>query len=267
MAAGNDAEHAAVCYCVLKECKKLMVPDVELNVGGYITDSSDKTKRIEAFRIDVVEPLFGYLHEQIDEQRMMLVLLTKYKHRCEWFRRHDLLKKCRAKTRQGENALLADFCEYLHEQGVEFHIEPKSASGRIDLISSQSGRDRLAADAKIFNPQRGQTTTYLAKGFRQVYDYTKDFNEPFGYLVVFKTCQQDLSIATAHQEFSVPFFTHNNKTIFFLVIDIFSYQKSASKRGHLKAYEITPEQLVESLGRRRGSTKARTGRNIRASNY
>ena len=178
---------------------------------------------------------------------MMLALLRKYKHRCEWFRRRDLLHKWRAKTRQGEKALLDDLCEYLHDQGVEFHIESKSASGRIDLISAQSGPDRLAADAKIFNPQGGQNAAYLARGFRQVYDYCNDFNEPIGYLVIFKTCKQGLSITGAHQELAVPFITHNNKTIFLLIIDIFYYRQSASKRGKVKAHKITPEQLVKSL--------------------
>jgi len=39
----------------------------------------------------------------------------------------------------------------------------------------------------------------------------------------------------------------NKKTIFFFVIDIFDYPLSASKRGKLQAYEITPQQFVESL--------------------
>ena len=115
------------------------------------------------------------------------------------------------------------------------------------MITSQTGKDRLVADAKLFNPERGQDRGYLVKGFRQVYDYTKDFNESFGYLVIFKTCEQDLSIPTQHQESSVPFVIHNNKTIFLLVIDIFDYPESASKRGKLKTYEITSAQFVESL--------------------
>jgi hypothetical protein len=43
----------------------------------------------------------------------------------------------------------------------EFHIEPESASGRPDLISAQTGKDRLVADVKVFNPERGQNTAYI----------------------------------------------------------------------------------------------------------
>ncbi len=125
--------------------------------------------------------------------------------------------------------------------------EPSSASGRIDLLSAQTGKDRLVADAKIFNPESSQNTTYLAKGFRQIYDYTKDYNEPFGYLVIFKTCTDDLSVSMPQQESSIPFITYNNKTIFFVVVDICEYEETASKRGKLKSYELTSAELIEAL--------------------
>jgi hypothetical protein len=174
-------------------------------------------------------------------------LLKKYKHHCEWFRRAKLLAGCLAETRKGEESLAYDLYEYLHHQGIQFHIEPQSESGRIDLISAQSGKDRLVADAKIFNPDTGHGLAYIVKGFRQIYDYTKDYNESFGFLVIFKTCTEDLSIATPHHESAVPFITHNNKTIFLIVIDIADYGVSASKRGKLKTHEITPEQFVDPL--------------------
>jgi hypothetical protein len=192
--------------------------------------------------------LFDYIDEQIDDKRMTLVLLKKFKHRCEWFHRSEMFERFKDDTGKGESILATRLYQYLHDQGAQFHIEPQSASGRVDLISAQAGKDRLVADAKLFNPERGQDRGYIVKGFRQVYEYTKDFIEPFGYLVIFKTCEQDLSIPTEHQESSVPFITHNNKTIFLVVIDIFDYSASASKRGKLQAYEITPQQFVESLG-------------------
>ncbi len=202
---------------------------------------------LEAFRDNYIEPLFDYIDEQIDDKRMTLALLRKYKHKCEWFRRAELLAKCTTDTQRGERILARNLYEYLHDQGIEFHIEPQSAAGRVDLISAQSGKDRLLADTKIFNPDGGQNVLYLAKGFRQLYDYTKTYNEPFGYLVIFKTCEQDLSIQTPNQEQAVPFVAHNNKTIFLVVIDLFEYAECASKRGRLKAYEVTPEQLIESV--------------------
>jgi hypothetical protein len=243
----SEAENDGHCYWVVKKCALSSDGRIEMNIGHYLTSGTKYDECIEAFRELYVEPLFDYLDEHIDDKRMVLTLLRKYKHRCEWFRRRTLRDMFRLDTQRGEKLLASDLYEYLHDQGIEFHIEPSSASGRIDLVSAQTGNDRLVADAKIFNPEGSQTTAYLAKGFRQIYDYTKDYDEPFGYLVIFKTCAEDLSIAMPKQESSMPFFTHNNKTIFFVVVDICEYDETASKRGKLKSYELSSEELVDAL--------------------
>jgi hypothetical protein len=243
----SEQENDGICYWVVKKCAVASDPSIEITVGRSITHESKHNDCVEGFRLAYVEPLFDYIDEQIDDKRMTLLLLKKYKHRCEWFRRAGLLTRCMAETQRGEKTLAYDLYEYLHDQGVQFHIEPESASGRPDLISAQTGKDRLVADVKVFNPERGQNTAYIAKGFRQVYEYMKDYNEPFGYLVIFKTCPEDLSIVTERQESAVPFVTHNNKTVFLLTIDICEYEQSASKRGTLKAFELTPKEFVEAL--------------------
>lgn len=243
----TEAEHDGICYWVVK-MSALSNGSPILHLGHALDRSSTKyADHVEAFRVTYVEPLFDYIDEHIDDKRSVLGLLRKYKHRCEWFHRQSLYERYKDDTGQGERNLAKGFYEYLHDQGVEFHVEPESASGRVDLISTQTGRDRLLADAKLFNPLRGQDCSYLAKGFRQVYDYLKDFDELFGYLVIFKTCSEDLSIQTQQLEGGVPFLTHNNKTIFLVVIDIYDDPQPASKRGKLKSYELTSELLVSAL--------------------
>jgi hypothetical protein len=243
----SEQENDGLCYWVVKKCALSNEMNIEIQVGFNLAHEGKYDECVERFRQAYVEPLFDYIDEQIDDKRMTLLLLKKYKHRCEWFQRASLLTKCMGETQKGEKTLAYDLYQYLHDQGVQFHIEPESASGRPDLISAQTGKDRLVADVKVFNPERGQTTAYIAKGFRQVYDYMKDYTEPFGYLVIFKTCPEDLSIVTEKQESAVPFVMHNNKTIFLLVVDICEYEQSASKRGTLKSYELTPKEFVEAL--------------------
>jgi hypothetical protein len=118
------------------------------------------------------------------------------------------------------------------------------------MVAAQHTDDPLIADAKIFNPEKDKGKPYICHGFHQIYQYTLDYNEPFGSLVIFKTCPEDLKFALEGQELSVPFLTHNHKTIFLLTIDIFPHEKSASKRGYLKSYEITQDDLVRSAEER-----------------
>jgi len=234
----TEIGNSALCYWIVKACVEKICGEDESLREEYAQFAG-----MEWFRDSYVEPLFDYIEEQIDDKRITLFLLKKYKHRCEWFRRKEL----KLASERGETTLVYDLYEYLHDQGLQFHIEPKSASGRADLISAQTGKDRLLADAKIFNPDGSQDSGHIVEGFRQIYEYAKDFNEPSGYLVIFKACERDLSIPTPKQESAIPFITHNNKTIFIIIIDIFIYDKTASERGKLKAYEILPERFVQSL--------------------
>ncbi len=242
----TEIEQVALAYALLKRTVAAE-GDPELHIGTHFGHTSKYAEGAQTFAEMFVEPLFDYIDEQIDDRRTVLGLLLKYKHHVEWFRRDDLRKRFEADTQRGEKWLAQDLYAYLHDQGVEFSIEPTSISGEADLISAQQGADRLIADVKIFDPARSKGIAYLCSGFNQIYQYAKDYNDPFGYMVIFKTCAEDLSVNARDQEGSIPYFTHNNKTIFVLVIDIFDYPTSASKRGHLKSYELLEQDLIRTV--------------------
>jgi hypothetical protein len=224
--------------CVQSENRQIET-DVGLKYGkGKFEDC------IEFFKDYFVEPLYDYLDEQIDDQGMILSILTNFKHKCEWFMRNKLLSLWESDTQRGEKALSLILYEYLHDQGIQFSIEPSSASGEPDLVSSQVGEERLIADAKIFNPDKGKGKPYIVKAFNQIYTYTLDYNEPAGYLVIFNTSGIDLKLALKEKAQSAPFIIHNNKTIYFIVVDISKYEKPASQRGQLSAVEIAENEFV-----------------------
>jgi hypothetical protein len=191
-----------------------------------------------------VEFLYDFIDEHIDDQRALLALLERYKHRCEWFERDRLYGIWRDDSRRGERKLAEDLYAYLYDQGVEFTIEPYSVSGEADLVATQTEEEPLIADAKIFNPEKSKGRSYIADGFHQVYTYTQDHNQPFGYLVIFNAVEDKLNFALSDVAQSTPYVTHNGKTIFFLEVDIYPYEKSASQRGKLKTHEITKDYLI-----------------------
>ncbi|WP_149114168.1 hypothetical protein [Limnoglobus roseus] len=219
---------------------------MELKVARNISSVRGADEVFEAFRIAFVDPLYEYLDEQIDDQRAILSVLRRYKHKCESFQREHLFKLWSDDTGRGEKSLAFHLYEYLHDQGINLTIEPYSESGMVDMVAAQGTEDPLVADAKIFNPAKGKGKPYICHGFHQIYSYTLDYNEPFGYLVIFKTSPDDLKFAVEGQEQSVPFLTHNHKTIFLLTIDVYPHTESASKRGYLKSVEITKEDLVRA---------------------
>lgn len=240
----DEIENAGTSYFVIKKCIESDDQMKAVDIGSLYSNQGEYNELIDVFRSIFVEPFYEYIDEQLDEQRAILALLRRYKQKCEWFQRNSLFQLWQGDTIRGERLLSLHLYEYLHDQGLDFLIEPSSASGEVDLIAAQKTQDPLIADAKIFNPDKGKGKDYIAKGFNQIYLYTLDYNEAFGYLIVFKTCEEDLRLALSNQTQSTPFVAHNNKTIFFVTIDIFPHETPASKRGHLKTVEITEEDLI-----------------------
>lgn len=240
----DEDENAAFAFLVLKRCVESGDAMTEAMIGHNFGGVNHHDHALEAFRVAFVDPLYEYLDEHLDDQRAVLAILRRYKHKCESFQRRKLYDLWHADTTKGEESLAFHLYEYLHDQGVGVTIEPYSESGRVDMIAAQGTDDPLVADAKVFTPDKGRP--YLCHGFHQVYQYTLDYNEPFGYLVVFKACPEDLKFALPGQEQSVPFVTHNHKTIFLLTIDIYPHDKSASKRGYLKTYEVGVDDLIRA---------------------
>jgi hypothetical protein len=56
-----------------------------------------------------------------------------------------------------------------------------------------------------------------------------------------------LHFALPEKADSAPFLTHNNKTIFFIVVDLYPYSQPASHRGTLRSIEITSDDLVTQI--------------------
>lgn len=239
----SGPERSAIAYFLLSRWgetgKDLLWKGESRLFGGLIREHA---QALDMVRTTFLDPLFEYVDEHLDDARAILALLVRYKHRCEWFRRESLNELYQ---KGGERRLAADMYEYLHDQGLVFHIEPHSASGIPDLISMQSDDDPLVADAKVFGPTNTHGKSYLVNGFNQVYTYTRDYNQPFGYMIVFRVCGEDLKFDVSGVNLSVPYVVHNGKTIFFVVIDIHSYETSASKRGQAKCIVIDESELVQ----------------------
>jgi hypothetical protein len=239
----TELENAALSYFVIKKCVESASGGIEARIGKiYVTQAGKYDEALERFNNIFLETLYEYLDENIDDQRVILALLRRYKHKCEWFQRDNLIRL----SELGERKLAEHLYEYLYDQGLNFVIEPKSASGEADLVSIQKGEEPLIADAKIFD-NNGRGKSYICKGFNQIYTYTRDYNEPFGYLVIYKICEEEPKFLLANQTQSTQSVIHNNKTIFLITIDIFPYETTASKRGTLKIIEITEEDLIKAV--------------------
>ncbi|MCP6757700.1 MAG: hypothetical protein NHB32_02760 [Fischerella sp. CENA71] len=243
----DEIKHAATVYFILKKCIDSEREDIEQQVGRLCIGSGNLDLGLNKFKSLFIEPIYYYIDEQLDDQKVILYLIRRYKHKCEWFKREVLFEIWKKNTGKGERLLASKLYEYFHDQGIDFSIEPWSICGKPDLVISQENGISLIADAKIFDPETSRGKDYIAKGFNQVYQYTLEFNQPFGYLIIYKVCDKDLKFNLKHQTQTTQFIVFGNKTIFITVIDIFTHEQPASKRGIIKPIEITEKDLIKII--------------------
>jgi hypothetical protein len=116
------------------------------------------------------------------------------------------------------------------------------------MVSAQYSQNPLVANVKIFDPASGHGSSYIKRGFHQVFNYLHDFNQPIGYLVVFKGTDKQLEVTTASSTADiVPYITLGDKTIFLLQVDIFPHEASASRRPIPEREVISEEELRAEL--------------------
>ncbi|CBW25684.1 hypothetical protein BMS_0782 [Halobacteriovorax marinus SJ] len=193
--------------------------------------------------------LYEFLDESIDNRNSILFVLKKYKQNAEWFRKKRLLNIANDGAvygKKGEKGLALDLYESIHNDGIDFTIEPSSASGEVDLIANQSGEERVVLDAKYIGEgeSSSQIKTKVVKAFRQVHDYCNDYNTSNGYILFYINAEVALDIESDELDgFRVV--NLNGRALFFINVDIYENEKSASQRKALERVSIVKTDLIK----------------------
>lgn len=188
-------------------------------------------------------PVLNYITDNIESGTLIITTLKKFKHRCEWFEKPSLIQAYINDTKNGEKNLQSELYKFLFDQGIPLIMESQSPSGKIDFISSQVGNEKVYAEVKIFHPEKSKDKNYIIKGVHQLISYLNDYNEHVGYLVIFKTGRENLSFDDFPISHYLPCVEINKKIVYILTVDIFEYEKPASKRGKTKTVIITTNDL------------------------
>jgi hypothetical protein len=220
---GNtESENAAIGYEILRRTATEKSHPQELNFLTYAEAAGNLNNMLEWYRKSYLDPFYEYTDEQIQDRDLVLAQVTRFKHLAEWFRRGELWEVFKTADRNGERRLAFKLYQYLYEQGIDFSIEPSSASGEVDMIGMQTGRKRLLADIKVFDGV-SRNATYIHKGLDQVYNYLQDFNQAIGYLVVFKATPKNIRVQEA-RDGEFPHVVIGHKTILLVDIDIYPHE-------------------------------------------
>jgi hypothetical protein len=234
---------------VIELCVESEDAMIETNIGvAYSLESQYDAALRRGFSARFIEPFSTYLDELLSEQRFILTFLLRYKQRCEWFERDSLYRiwEDASKRQKGEWELRRTLLKYLHDHGFTLREEPASASGEVDLIAIDANNEQLVVETKVFNNEKKLGKDYIVGGFAQTYSYCEDYNEPIGYLVLYKTGVTPLTLSFNETKSLVPFVVQNNKTIFAVLIDI-SDLPSASRRKPIPSVVIAEKDVAKKI--------------------
>jgi hypothetical protein len=159
----SESELAAMGYHFLKRIADQSGEDMIYKIGIKYSGTSEPAERLDVVRELFLESFYEYIDEHLDDQQAILYLLRRYKHRCEWFHAMRLRQAVTDHSQKGEKTLALDLYEFLHDQGIDFHIEPHSSSGIPDFVADQVDKDRVIADTNCsgLKGARASHTSFL----------------------------------------------------------------------------------------------------------
>lgn len=255
--AETNLKHSSVCWLIVQGISGLesLEPRKQQFVisclGEYLNNDAyiKFNDAVSVIRDVAIDGLYEHLDEHLDERNSIYSILLKYKQRSEWFRKNRLREFAEngLEGKKGEVALAIDVQEYILDQGVEFFVEPASASGEVDLVLKSSEGRYIIVDAKYVKNEsnRSSVLSKPSSGFHQVARYCNDFDVSEGFLVNFvaNTTRIRLGLDTLD---SFPYLNVGNKIIYYIEVNI-AEEPSASKSGKATEIELSKEELISTF--------------------
>lgn len=248
----NEFQFLLRSYFVLEICSGGNTGIEHKAAEPLCKEPSNEEERYEKFELILVDPVIDYLVDELDAQKYVLSSLIKYKQKIEWFNKTKLQKiigeeKKKTKTNNKiENILNIGIYEYLHDKGVEFYLEAISAESRsrVDLIGAQGSNPQLLLDGKYLE-NSSQAKSQICDAFGQVFKYTQQYNRQFGYVICFKNIANNISFDFPKSGYIIPSVVFEEKTIFFIVVDIFYDGGTPSQRNKSKDIIIRIDDILQ----------------------
>lgn len=250
----NWEEHTSACLAVIRASIEKPEDSFYQMLAIFLTKEEYSIRHSENDPLDAIKDiavndLYEFLDETLDSVNAVNGLLHKYKQSVEWFQRDRLhiIIETGYEGRSGERGLALHLQQYVFDQGIEFSIEPTSASGEADLVLRDVSGQYTIIDAKYIASDSPPSTVKkkIAEGLNQVSRYCNDFNQFEGFLAVF--VDDDIAIQIEiDQTDGYRYVKVGGHIIYYIEINI-SQRPSASKSGKAKQISISKAELFHNI--------------------
>jgi hypothetical protein len=236
-------QRAALCLAILEKIKNDRNQYAVTQMFSLISSSSRVADHVNSFITNVLRPFYSYIDSRIDVGNLPLYLIRRFKHRTEWFQAEPLIDEYKKDTKHGEARLDMHLRKFLFDQGIDYPFStPLSSSGRVDICANLDKDDYFIIEVKIFDAKTYEKG-YVRKGFVQAVKYTEDYNKDMGFLVIFNVSDKRIEFNFKEEGWV----RANNKTVFFVVINLKNPPLPASRQKKLDSYVISEDYLKEGL--------------------
>jgi hypothetical protein len=175
----------------VNEMKKIIGNSSALKQLSLIPESKNAHFNQKLVLIDL-ERLHNFILDRFNRTSLGLALLTKYKRRCEWYDREEMLRKTEELDEQKRDAvekeLARKLCMYLLDNNVLPLSEVALGRSRPDVLI-QSKEELFPVEVKVV---RINENDRVKKGFNQIVTYIRTIDASEGFYVIF--CRGDFAL-------------------------------------------------------------------------
>ena len=201
--ANSAALRAAVgyqlCECLLGEPNHIKCGKNVVQIGTYYGAYQGKSGQllqsdaISVFSEIFLHPLVSFLRSALELRHRILLLLSRYRQRSEWFKDEDKVNAILENRGDIEKRLKQEFLLYLFDNGIDFSIESEIpiGGGEVDVLAILPDLGHLPIEVKVFDGGT-RNVSYISAGLAQACDYARKFNSAEAYYIVYNVANNKM---------------------------------------------------------------------------
>jgi len=185
-----------VCECMVSNTNPMTCGNKAVAIGtkyAAYMGTSQGIKLAEAIRIFseiFLEPLVSYLRGGLELRHRILLLISRYRQRSEWFKDDTKVNTILENEGEIEKQLKREFFLYLYDNGIDFSIESESPEGgaEVDVLITLPELGPFPIELKVFDGIK-RDSAYISGGIAQAHEYARTFNSSEAYYIVYNVSE------------------------------------------------------------------------------
>jgi len=187
-----------LCECLLGEPNPIKCGKNVVQIGAFYCAyqgkaASSSSDLISVFSEVFLHPLVAFLRSALEMHHRILLLLSRYRQRSEWFVEKDKINAILENKGEIEKQLKRDFLLYLFDNGIDFSIESEvpMGGGEVDILAALPDLGYLPIEVKVFDGEK-RNVSYISAGLAQSCDYARKFNSAEAYYIVYNVANNKM---------------------------------------------------------------------------